>query len=210
MRDIMCKIHQEPDMLQVDQLTVNGAINQEKIAAGVRIILEAIGEDPEREGLRDTAKRVAKMYADMFQGLYENPRDHLNVLFDEQHDEMVVVKDVPFYSMCEHHLLPFHGKAHVAYIPRGKVVGLSKIVRVVEAFARRPQVQERLTSQIADLLMDALDAQGVGVVVEASHTCMTMRGVKKPGANVMTSAMRGEFKTNQATRSEFLSLVRQQ
>jgi GTP cyclohydrolase I len=196
-------------MLHMDQLTANGVINQQKIALAVRMILEAIGEDPEREGLRDTPTRVAKMYADMFQGLYENPRDHLNVLFDEQHDEMVVVKDVPFYSMCEHHLLPFHGKAHVAYIPRGKVVGLSKIVRVVEAFARRPQVQERLTSQIADLLMDALDAQGVAVVVEASHTCMTMRGVKKPGSNVVTSAMRGEFKNNQATRSEFMSLVLQ-
>src|SRR5262245_17360848 len=117
-------------MLHMDQFTGNGVINQEKIVVAVRMILEAIGEDPEREGLRDTAKRVAKMYADMFQGLYENPRDHLNVLFDEQHDEMVFVKDVPFYSMCEHHLLPFHGKAHVAYIPRGKVVGLSKIVRV--------------------------------------------------------------------------------
>ena len=196
-------------MLHMDQFTGNGVINQEKIAVAVRMILEAIGEDPEREGLRDTAKRVAKMYADLFQGLYENPRDHLNVLFDEQHDEMVFVKDVPFYSMCEHHLLPFQGKAHVAYIPRGKVVGLSKIVRVVEAFARRPQVQERLTSQIADLLMDALDAQGVAVVIEASHTCMTMRGVKKPGSSVVTSAMRGVFKDEQATRSEFMSLVHQ-
>jgi GTP cyclohydrolase I len=200
---------QEPYMLHMDQFTGNGVINQEKIAVAVRMILEAIGEDPEREGLRDTAKRVAKMYADLFQGLYENPRDHLNVLFDEQHDEMVFVKDVPFYSMCEHHLLPFQGKAHVAYIPRGKVVGLSKIVRVVEAFARRPQVQERLTSQIADLLMDALDAQGVAVVIEASHTCMTMRGVKKPGSSVVTSAMRGVFKDEQATRSEFMSLVHQ-
>ena len=196
-------------MLHIDQFTGNGVINQEKIVVAVRMILEAIGEDPEREGLRDTAKRVAKMYADMFQGLYENPRDHLNVLFDEQHDEMVFVKDVPFYSMCEHHLLPFHGKAHVAYIPRGKVVGLSKIVRVVEAFARRPQVQERLTSQIADLLMDALNPQGVAVVVEASHTCITMRGVKKPGSSVVTSAMRGIFKDEQATRSEFMSLVLQ-
>jgi GTP cyclohydrolase I len=196
-------------MLQVDEstTTTNGVINQEKIAVGVRMILEAIGENPDREGLRDTAKRVAKMYADLFQGLYENPRDHLTVLFDEQHDEMVVVKDVPFYSMCEHHLLPFHGKAHVAYLPQGKVVGLSKIVRVVESFARRPQVQERMTSQIADLLMEHLTAHGVAVVVEAYHTCMTMRGVKKPGANVVTSAMRGVFKTCQATRSEFMSLV---
>ncbi len=196
-------------MLQADVTRVNGTIDQQKIAAGVRLILEAIGEDPEREGLRDTAKRVAKMYAELFQGLHENPRDYLTVLFDEQHDEMVLVKDVPFYSMCEHHLLPFHGKAHVAYIPRGKVVGLSKLVRVVEVFAKRPQVQERLTSQIADLLMEELDAQGVGVVVEAYHTCMTMRGVKKPGTHVVTSAMRGIFKTSQATRGEFLSLVLQ-
>ena len=129
------------------------------------------------------------------------------MVFDEQHDEMVLVRDVPFSSLCEHHLLPFHGKVHAAYIPRGRVVGLSKIARVIEAFARRLQVQERMTSQIADLLMEELDAQGVGVVVEASHTCMTMRGVKKPGAFMVTSAMRGTFKSNQATRSEFLSLV---
>ncbi|MEE8301316.1 MAG: GTP cyclohydrolase I FolE [Candidatus Tectomicrobia bacterium] len=196
-------------MLRVDEsiAKTNGIINQAKIVTAVRMILEAIGEDPDREGLRDTPKRVAKMYSDLFQGLYEDPRDHLTVLFDEQHDEMVLVKDVPFYSMCEHHLLPFHGKAHVAYLPRGKVVGLSKIIRVVEAFARRPQVQERLTSQIADLLMEELDAHGVAAVVEASHTCMTMRGVKKPGSNVVTSAMRGIFKTSEASRSEFMSLV---
>ena len=196
-------------MLQVDEPTTNGIINQPQIAAGVRMIIEAIGEDPDREGLRDTAKRVAKMYADLFQGLYENPRDHLMVLFDEQHDEMVLVKDIPFYSMCEHHLLPFHGQAHVAYLPRGKVVGLSKIVRVVETFAKRPQIQERLTSQIADLLMEQLDAHGAAVVVDASHTCITMRGIKKPGSHVVTSAMRGAFKTCQATRSEFMSLVLQ-
>lgn len=196
-------------MLKVDEpiANANGIINQDKIAAGVRMMLEAIGEDPDREGLRDTAKRVAKMYSDLFQGLYEDPRDHLTVLFDEQHDEMVLVKDVPFYSMCEHHLLPFQGQAHVAYLPRGKVVGLSKIVRVVEAFARRPQVQERLTSQIADLMMEELDAHGAAVVIEASHTCMTMRGVKKPGSNVVTSAMRGIFKTSEITRNEFMSLV---
>lgn len=195
-------------MLKVDEsVTHLNTIDQEKIAVGIRMVLEAIGEDPDREGLRDTAKRVAKMYADMFQGLYENPRDHLTVLFDEQHDEMVLVKDVPFYSMCEHHLLPFQGQAHVAYLPRGKVVGLSKIVRVVEAFARRPQVQERLTSQIADLIMEELDAHGAAVVIEASHTCMTMRGVKKPGSSVVTSAMRGIFKTSEATRNEVMSLV---
>jgi len=194
-------------MPKVDTSMLNGVINQEKIAAGVRLILEGLGEDPQREGLRDTAERVARMYVELLQGLNEDPREHLTVVFDEQHDEMVLVKDVPFSSLCEHHLLPFHGWVHAAYIPRGKVVGLSKIARVIESFARRLQVQERMTSQIADLLMEELGAQGVGVVVEASHTCMTMRGVKKPGALMMTSAMRGVFRSNQATRSEFLSLV---
>lgn len=194
-------------MQQVDAPAVNGMINQEKIAAGVRMIIEAIGDDPDREGLKDTTRRVARMYGEFFQGLHEDPRSYLQVVFDEQHDEMVLVKDVPFYSMCEHHLLPFHGRVHAAYIPHGRVVGLSKIARVIEVFARRPQVQERMTSQIADLLMDELDAQGVGVVVEASHTCMTMRGVKKPGSLMVTSAMRGSFKTDLATRSEFMSLV---
>ena len=194
-------------MPKVDTSILNGVLNQEKIAAGVRLILEGLGEDLEREGLRETADRVARMYVELLQGAHEDPRDHLTVVFDEQHDEMVLVKDVPFSSLCEHHLLPFHGKVHAAYIPRGKVVGLSKIARVIESFARRLQVQERMTSQIADLLMEALGAQGVGVIVEASHTCMTMRGVKKPGSLMMTSAMRGVFKSNQATRSEFLSLV---
>ena len=194
-------------MQQVDAAAVNGVINQEKIAAGVRMIIEAIGDDPDREGLKDTARRVARMYGEFFQGLHEDPRTYLQVVFDEQHDEMVLVKDVPFHSMCEHHLLPFHGRVHAAYIPRGRVVGLSKIARVIEVFARRPQVQERMTAQIADLMTDELDAHGVGVVVEASHTCMTMRGVKKPGSLMVTSAMRGSFKTDQATRSEFMSLV---
>jgi GTP cyclohydrolase I len=192
---------------QVDAAAVNGVINQEKIAAGVRMIIEAIGDDPDREGLKDTASRVARMYGEFFQGLREDPRTYLQVVFDEQHDEMVLVKDVPFHSMCEHHLLPFHGQVHAAYIPRGRVVGLSKIARVIEVFARRPQVQERMTSQIADLLIDELDAHGVGVVVEASHTCMTMRGVKKPGSLMVTSAMRGSFKSDLATRNEFMSLV---
>jgi GTP cyclohydrolase I len=194
-------------MPNVDASMRNGVIDQVKIATGVRIILEGLGEDVEREGLRDTAERVARMYVELLQGSHEDPREHLTVMFDEQHDEMVLVRDVPFSSLCEHHMLPFHGRVHAAYIPRGKVVGLSKIARVIEAFARRLQVQERMTSQIADLLMEELDAQGVGVVVEASHTCMTMRGVKKPGSLMVTSAMRGLFKTNQATRSEFLSLV---
>ena len=194
-------------MQQADAAAVNGVINQEKIAAGVRMIIEAIGDDPDREGLKDTARRVARMYGEFFQGLHEDPRTYLQVVFDEQHDEMVLVKDVPFHSMCEHHLLPFHGRVHAAYIPRGRVVGLSKIARVIEVFARRPQVQERMTAQIADLMTDELDAHGVGVVVEASHTCMTMRGVKKPGSLMVTSAMRGSFKTDQSTRSEFMSLV---
>ena len=194
-------------MQQADAPAVNGVINQEKIATGVRMIIEAIGDNPDREGLKDTAKRVARMYGEFFQGLHEDPRTYLKVVFDEQHDEMVLVKDVPFHSMCEHHLLPFHGRVHAAYIPRGRVVGLSKIARVIEVFARRPQVQERMTAQIADLLIDELDAHGVGVVVEASHTCMTMRGVKKPGSLMVTSAMRGSFKSDLATRSEFMSLV---
>ena len=194
-------------MPKVDTSILNGVLNQEKIAAGVRLILEGLGEDLEREGLRETADRVARMYVELLQRAHEDPRDHLTVVFDEQHDEMVLVRDVPFSSLCEHHLLPFHGRVHAAYIPQGKVVGLSKIPRVIESFARRLQVQERMTSQIADLLMEELGAQGVGVVVEASHTCMTMRGVKKPGSLMMTSAMRGVFKSNQATRSEFLSLV---
>ena len=194
-------------MLKADTSMLNGVINQDKIAAGVRLILEGLGENLQREGLRDTAERVARMYVELLQGLHEDPRDHLTVVFDEQHDEMVLVKDVPFSSLCEHHLLPFHGKVHAAYIPRGKVVGLSKVARVIECFAHRLQVQERMTAQIADLLMEELGAHGVGVVVEASHTCMTMRGVKKPGALMVTSAMRGVFKSNQATRSEFLSLV---
>ena len=194
-------------MPKSDVSILYGVIDQEKIATGVRMILEGLGENLEREGLRDTAERVARMYAELLQGAHEDPREHLTVVFDEQHDEMVVVRDVPFSSLCEHHLLPFHGRVHAAYIPHGKVVGLSKIPRVIEAFARRLQVQERMTSQIADLLMEELDAQGVGVVIEASHTCMTMRGIKKPGSLMVTSAMRGTFRSNQATRSEFLSLV---
>ena len=157
-------------MPKADVSSLNGVINQEKITAGVRMILEGLGEDLEREGLRGTAERVARMYIELLQGMHEDPREYLRVVFDEQHDEMVVVRDVPFSSLCEHHLLPFHGRVHAAYIPQGKVVGLSKIPRVIEAFARRLQVQERMTSQIADLLMEELDAQGVGgddVVVHA-------------------------------------------
>ncbi|MBO8167591.1 MAG: GTP cyclohydrolase I FolE [Thermoanaerobacteraceae bacterium] len=181
-----------------------------KIEAGVKMILEGIGENPDREGLKDTPKRVARMYKEIFYGLEQDPKEHLQVLFTEEHEEMVLVKDIPLYSMCEHHLLPFYGKAHVAYIPRkGKITGLSKLARVVEGFAKRPQLQERLTSQIADSIMEALEPLGVIVVVEAEHMCMTMRGVKKPGSKTLTSAVRGVFKTNEATRAEAFSLIRE-
>jgi len=177
------------------------------IRDAVRQILVAVGDDPEREGLRGTPARVARMYVELFAGLYEDPARHLAVTFTEKYDEMVILRDIPFYSMCEHHLLPFIGQAHVAYLPDGKVIGVSKLARVVEAFARRPQLQERLTCQIADLLMEKLDAKGVAVVVEATHTCMTLRGVRKPGAIMVTSAMRGLFKTNPATRNEAIKLL---
>lgn len=178
-----------------------------KIEKAVRQILEAIGEDPDREGLRQTPARVARMYKELFGGLFEEPSRHLRVEFREKYDEMVVLRGIPFYSMCEHHLLPFMGKAHLAYIPRGKVVGLSKLARTVESFARRPQVQERLTLQIAEMLMDKLDAKGVGVIIEATHTCMTIRGVKKPGSVMVTSAMLGIFRKNLATRTEAITLL---
>jgi len=177
------------------------------IEEAVRTILRAVGEDPQREGLIDTPRRVAKMYAELFSGLYDNPAKHLQVHFTERYDEMVVLRNIPFYSMCEHHLLPFMGHAHVAYLPQGKVVGISKLARVVEGIAHRPQVQERLTSDIADLMMTELDARGAGVIVEATHTCMTIRGVRKPGSEMVTSAMRGLFKTNLATRNEAINLL---
>jgi len=182
-------------------------IDTDAIARAVRQILEAVGEDPEREGLLRTPQRVAKMYEELFAGLNEDPAEHLNVCFTERYDEMVVLRDIPFCSMCEHHLLPFMGKAHVAYLPSRKVAGVSKLARVAESFARRPQVQERLTSQIADMLMDKLDARGAGVIIEANHTCMTIRGVRKPGSLMITSAMRGLFKTNLATRTEAVNLL---
>ncbi len=185
------------------------AVDRERIEAAVVEILRAIGEDPEREGLRGTPRRIAAMYAELFSGLHRDPGEYLRVGFeDEQHHEMVVLKDIPFYSLCEHHLLPFHGVAHVGYVPNGRIVGISKVARVVETLARRPQVQERLTAQIADLLVDALRAKGAAVVIEAEHLCMTMRGVKKPGSVMVTSAMRGLFRDDARTRSEFLSLIR--
>jgi GTP cyclohydrolase I len=182
-------------------------VDQERIRKAIREILSAIGEDPERQGLKDTPARVARMYAEVFQGLTDDPARHLEKRFDEDHHELVLVKDIPFDSFCEHHLMPFTGQAHVAYIPNGHVVGLSKIARVVEAIARRPQVQERLTGQIADLLMDKLAPAGVAVVLEATHTCMTVRGVRKPGSVMVTSALRGVFHKSGPTRSEVMSLM---
>jgi GTP cyclohydrolase I len=184
------------------------AIDKERIRKAVLEILLAIGENPQREGLARTPERVADMYAEIFCGLYANPADVLGVVFEENHQEMVILRDIPFYSMCEHHLLPFHGKAHIGYIPSGHVVGISKITRTVEILARRPQLQERLTSQIADTIMTTLKPSGVGVVIEAEHLCMTMRGVRKAGTLVVTSANRGIFRSRQETRAEFLSLIR--
>ncbi len=183
------------------------AVDHERIRRAVREILLAVGEDPDREGLLDTPDRVARMYAEVFRGIGCDPREHLETLFTQQYDEIVLIKDIRFESFCEHHLLPFFGEAHVAYLPDGKIVGLSKIPRVVEALSKRPQVQERLTEEIADLLMNELGARGVAVVMEASHSCMTVRGVHKPGSVCMTSAMRGVFKESMASRSEVLSLI---
>jgi len=178
-----------------------------KIEESVKEILKAIGEDLSREGLVETPSRVAKMYEDMFAGIKIDPKEYLKVTFNEKHEEMVIVKNIAFYSLCEHHLLPFSGKAHVGYTPHGKVVGISKLGRVVEAYARRPQLQERLTSQIADTIMNVLEPFGVAVVIEAEHTCMAMRGVQKPGSTIVTSAMRGTFRKNEAQRAEFMSLI---
>jgi GTP cyclohydrolase I len=186
----------------------NRPVDIERISAAVVEILEAIGEDPQREGLLRTPERVANMYAEVFAGLQEDPEHHLEVQFEAEHDEMVMVRDIPFYSMCEHHLLPFVGQAHVAYVPgeAGKITGLSKLARLVEAYARRPQVQERLTSQVADKLMEVLEPRGTLVVVEAEHHCMSMRGVRKPGSLTITSAVRGIFLSD-ATRAEALQLI---
>ncbi|MDP2743832.1 MAG: GTP cyclohydrolase I FolE [Dehalococcoidia bacterium] len=184
-------------------------MDAKRIEKAVLSILEAIGEDPKREGLAGTPGRVAEMYGELFSGMDQDPEEDLSVGFEEGHREMVILRGIPFYSMCEHHLLPFFGVAHVGYIPNtnGRVVGASKLARVVEIFAKRLQIQERMTSQIAEAIMKALKADGVAVVIEAEHLCMTMRGIKKPGSNVITSATRGIFRTRAATRAEFLSLV---
>ncbi len=185
-----------------------GKVNLPRIRAAVREILLAVGEDPDREGLLETPDRVARMYAEVFSGLHKDPREHLQKTFTQKYDEMVIERDIRFESMCEHHLLPFYGRAHVAYLPNGKIVGLSKIARVVEALARRPQVQERMTEGLADLFMEELDPRGVGVILEASHSCMTIRGIRKPDSICVTSAMRGAFRDNSSTRAEMMALVR--
>ena len=180
-----------------------------RIEKAVREILEAIGEDPDRDGLVHTPERVARLYAEVASGLHEDPAEHLTVTFESCHDEMVMVRDIPLYSLCEHHLLPFHGHAHVAYIPNsdGRITGLSKLARLVDGFAKRPQVQERLTTQVADALMERLQPRGAFVMIEAEHLCMSMRGVRKPGSLTVTSAVRGLFKDSAATRSEAMALL---
>ncbi|MBI4303881.1 MAG: GTP cyclohydrolase I FolE [Chloroflexi bacterium] len=184
-------------------------IDEDEIKKAVSSIIKAIGENPEREGLVDTPKRVAEMYAELFAGLTMDPREELTQGFEEGHREMVILRDIPFYSMCEHHLLPFYGVAHIGYIPNanGRVVGSSRLARVVEIVARRPQIQERMTTQIADAITDGIQPEGVGVVIQAEHLCMVMRGIKKPGSTIVTSAVRGTFRSKSKTRAEFFSLL---
>ena len=189
------------------ETTPDRPFDLDRIRRAVREILLAVGEDPDREGLLETPDRVARMYAEVFQGLNQDPRVHLKKLFTQRCDEMVLIRDIRLVSFCEHHLLPVIGQAHVAYIPNGKVVGLSKIPRVIDVLSKRPQLQERLTEQVADLLMKELNSRGVAVVIEASHSCMTIRGVQKPDSSFVTSAVRGGFKENSATRSEVMSLI---
>ncbi|MFO7300309.1 MAG: GTP cyclohydrolase I FolE [Actinomycetes bacterium] len=183
-------------------------VDQQRIEKAVREIIEALGEDPTREGLLETPQRVARFYAEVFEGIDQDPSEMLDVSFgDEHYQEIVMVREIPFYSMCEHHFVPFHGEAHVAYLPRGRVTGLSKLARIVEGYARRPQMQERLTAQVADALDRKLNPLGVLVVIEAEHLCMSMRGVKKPGAKTVTSAVRGVMESNPATRAEAMALL---
>ena len=188
---------------------MNGSIDIPRVERAVREILVAIGEDPDRDGLRDTPARVARAFTEQFSGLSQHPEEVLGTVFDADHDELILVRDISVYSTCEHHLVPFFGVAHVGYIPneKGQITGLSKLARLVDVYARRPQVQERMTSQIADMIKDELKADGVAVVCEAVHTCMTMRGVKKPGSSVITSAMRGAFEKNVASRTEIMALI---
>jgi GTP cyclohydrolase I len=187
---------------------VSKMIDKEKIKKAVREILEAIGEDPNREGLLETPDRVARMYEEIFSGLHTDVKDVIKVFQEDEHQEVILVKDIPLYSMCEHHLLPFIGVAHVAYLPRkGRILGLSKVARIVDVLSKRPQLQERLTSEIADTIMEAVNPLGVAVVIEAEHLCMTMRGVKKPGSKTVTSALRGIFRTDQKARAEVMALI---
>lgn len=197
-------LHVDPNEPRADD------VDLPRIEAAVREILDAVGEDPDREGLLETPARVARMYVEMFAGLRHDPGRHLAKVFTEKYDEIVLVRDISFCSMCEHHLLPFTGTAHIGYLPSGRVVGLSKLARVVEETARRPQVQERMTEQIADLIEDRLEARGVAVVCQATHSCMTMRGVRKPGSLCVTSAMRGVFRTDASSRAEVLNLINRQ
>jgi GTP cyclohydrolase IA len=199
------RVGEDTDVL----LRAGRGVDHERAAAAVRELLVAVGEDPDRPGLRDTPARVARAYAETFAGLWQDPREVLATTFDEDHDELVLVKDIPMYSTCEHHLVPFHGAAHIGYIPGddGRVTGLSKLARLVEVYARRPQVQERMTSQIADALSEVLTPRGVIVVIEAEHLCMAMRGIRKPGASTVTSAVRGLFRENAASRNEAMSLI---
>lgn len=191
-----------------DYVNSSVELNREKIEHHVKEILKLIGENVEREGLLDTPARVTRMYEEIFAGYSVDPRDVLGVTFDEQHEELVIVKDIVYYSQCEHHMAPFFGKAHIGYLPSGKIAGLSKLARLVEAVTRRLQVQERITSELADIMEEVLQPNGVMVVVEGEHLCMCARGVKKPGASTITSAVRGEFRTNAALRSEFMSLLK--
>ncbi len=182
-------------------------VDNERIEKAVKEILLAVGEDVERDGLKGTPERVAKMYSELLAGMYEDPKEHLRNVFTEKYDEVVLLRDIPFYSICEHHLMPFIGSAHVAYLPSGTVLGVSKLARIVDCFTRRLQVQERLTNQIADFIMNGLKPRGVAVVLEASHSCMTIRGIKKPGSVMVTSALRGIFKRDARSRNEVMSLM---
>lgn len=205
-RENQCATLEAPLLVDPNEPS-SDVVDLARIESAVRVILDAVGEDPDREGLQETPARVARMYAEMFAGLHSDPGRHLAKVFTEEYDEIVLVRDISFCSMCEHHLLPFTGTAHIAYLPHGKVVGLSKLARVVEELSRRPQVQERLTHTIADLVEERLAARGVAVVCEATHSCMTVRGVRKPGSLCVTSAMRGMFREDPKSRAEVLGLI---
>ncbi|MBQ1454374.1 MAG: GTP cyclohydrolase I FolE [Thermoguttaceae bacterium] len=194
-------------MSEEDKSINEFAVDKERIARAVREILLAIGEDPDREGLCETPQRVARMYAELFKGMHEDPSIHLRKFFTEEYDEIVLVRDIAFNSICEHHLLPFMGRVHIGYLPSGRVIGLSKLARVVETISHRPQIQERMTEEIANLLVGELRVRGAGVVIEAEHTCMTIRGIRKPGAIAVTSAMKGTFRKDERTRAEILNLI---